>query len=104
MYGNALARLAEDYGINDSMAIIKIGYQHYAVPKSLAKSLISAAIDGTVYEVDSNYVNGAYQYTMKDEPIIVEFVLGTPMTKAQRADAEEKKAIAEFMENRRNGA
>lgn len=107
MYGNALSKLAEDYGCGswggNNLSIIKIGYQHYAVPKNLAKELIAAAIDGTIYEVDSNYVSPSYQYDLKEEPIAVEYVLGTPMTKAQRAELEEKKAITAFIEGRKNG-
>ena len=40
MYGNALSKLAEDYGCGwggNNLSIIKIGYQHYAVPRALAK-------------------------------------------------------------------
>jgi hypothetical protein len=107
MYGDALSKLEEAYGCGwggNPLSIIKIGYQHYAVPKALAKELIAAAIDGTIYEVDSNYVAPSYQYDLKEEPIAVEYVLGTPMTKAQRAALEEKKAIANFIEGRKNGA
>ena len=106
MHSNALGKLAGDYGCGwggNNLSIIKIGYQHYAVPKALAKELIAAAIDGTIYEVEHTYVSPSYQYHMNEEPIAVEYVLGTPMTKAQRAELEEKKAIANFIEGRKNG-